>query len=190
MDKLESLEEEERSAARQYGVVAWKRGAGGAVLVLLITSRETGRWVVPRGNPIPGLTGHESAAVEAWEEAGIRGPLSELPIGHYPYEKVKRSGRAVPTDVTLYAMAVEEELRAWPEGPERERRWFAQEEAAGLVAEPRLAGLIARFDPEGMRMQAVAGTSLPHKRSGARRRLAGWLKGARVLNMVRKLRGR
>jgi predicted phosphate transport protein (TIGR00153 family) len=187
MDKLEGPEEDERSAARQYGVVAWKRAPDGAVLVLLITSRETGRWVVPRGNPVRGLTGHESAAVEAWEEAGIRGPLSELPIGHYPYEKVKRSGRAVPTDVTLYAMAVEQELFAWPERPERNRRWFAQEEAAGLVAEPRLAALLARFDPEGVRMQG-AGASLSQKCNAARGgRMAALLRGASMLNMFQKL---
>jgi predicted phosphate transport protein (TIGR00153 family) len=187
MDKLGN-DEEERGAARQYGVVAWKRAPDGALLVLLITSRETGRWVVPRGNPMRGLTGHESAAVEAWEEAGIRGPLSELPIGQYRYDKVKRSGRAVPTDVTLYAMAVEKELFAWPERPERTRRWFPQEEAAALVAEPPLAALLARFDPDGMRMQAGASASLSQKCNAARGgRMAAFWRGASMLNMFQKL---
>ncbi|HEX8193927.1 MAG TPA: DUF47 family protein [Allosphingosinicella sp.] len=186
MNKLHRPEDE-RSAARQYGVIAWKRAPDGAVLVLLITSRETGRWVVPRGNPIGGLTGHESAAVEAWEEAGIRGPLSELPIGHYPYHKVKRSGRAVPTEVTLYAMAVEKELFAWPERPERNRRWFAPDEAAALVAEPRLAALLARFDPEGLAMQG-ASASLSQKCNGARGgRITAIFRGASMLNMFQKL---
>jgi predicted phosphate transport protein (TIGR00153 family) len=177
MDKLEGLDgEEERSAARQYGVVAWKRAPDGAVMVLLITSRETGRWVVPRGNPIRGLTGHESAAVEAWEEAGVRGALSEGPIGAYRYSKVKRSGRAVPTDVTLYAMAVEKELFAWPERPERNRRWFAQAEAAGLVAEADLRQIISGFDPDRV---ASRRDRAPESRPKNR--------GSQMLNMLKKL---
>lgn len=143
MDKLG----EESDAARQYGVVAWKEGPDGAPLVLLITSRETKRWVVPRGNPMPGLTGAESAAEEAWEEAGLRGPLSVAPVGTYRYDKLRRSGRSVPTDVTLYAMHVQKELFAWPERPVRERRWFPQAEAAAAVSEPGLMQIISGFDP-------------------------------------------
>jgi predicted phosphate transport protein (TIGR00153 family) len=190
MDKREDQDgqEEERSAARQYGVLAWKKAADGRPLVLLITSRQTGRWVVPRGNPMRGLTGHESAAVEAWEEAGIRGALSELPIGTYRYDKVKRSGRAAPTDVTLYAMEVSKELFAWPERPERHRSWFPLDEAAGLVAEPRLAEIVARFDPDRVTMQTETSAPLSQKCNGTRARLlAALARGSSMLNLFQKL---
>ena len=70
---------------RQYGVIPFRKGSDG-IEILLITSRETRRWVVPRGNPIDGLSAPESAAQEAFEEAGILGEVEALPIGSYGYE--------------------------------------------------------------------------------------------------------
>lgn len=133
---------------RQYGVIAWKKGEDGAPLVLLITSRDTGRWVVPRGNPIPGLPPHLAAAEEAWEEAGVRGRVISAAIGDYRYRKTRRSGRGVRAHVTLFPLAVEEELADWPEALVRTRRWAAPDEAAGLVIEPELRALLARFPGE------------------------------------------
>lgn len=146
---------------RQFGVLAWKPapGSGGEEepLILLITSRETRRWVVPRGNPMPGLKPHQAAAEEAWEEAGVRGAVADAPLGTYRYMKVRRSG-SVEAEVALYAMKVEAELDAWPEQGERTRRWFAPAEAAEAVAEAELAALIraaaAHFSRE---MQARRG---------------------------------
>lgn len=130
----------------QYGVLAWKPDGAGGKLILLITSRETGRWVVPRGNPMRGLSPPQAAAEEAWEEAGIRGVVGEQAVGRYRYGKRQRLiGRMLPAEVTLYPMRVEEEAADWPERHERERRWFAPAEAARAVAEPELAALLARF---------------------------------------------
>jgi hypothetical protein len=126
----------------QYGVIPWRRRRGGDIEILLITSRETRRWVVPRGNPIPGLRKHEAAAQEAYEEAGIRGAVQPEAIGTYRYEKRRRDGGSVPAEVELFRMAVAEECAAWPERGERERRWFAPDEAAAAVDEPDLAALI------------------------------------------------
>jgi 8-oxo-dGTP pyrophosphatase MutT (NUDIX family) len=126
----------------QYGVIPVRRSPAGAVEVLLITSRETRRWVVPRGNPIPGKSPAESAAQEALEEAGIVGAVGAEPIGRYDYEKRRRSGAAVPAQVHLFVMSVAEEQDEWPEKAERERRWFAAHEAAALVHEDELARLI------------------------------------------------
>jgi len=134
---------------RQYGTIAWKEDGDGQLLVLLITSRDTGRWVVPRGNPIPGLPPHLSAAQEAYEEAGVRGPVTSEAAGQYGYRKTRRSGRGVRARVTLYAMKVEEELADWPEAQERTRRWFAPAEAAEAVVEPELKALLAAFAPTG-----------------------------------------
>lgn len=125
----------------QYGVIPWRRRPDGTVEVLLITSRETRRWVVPRGNPIAGLRRHEAAAQEAYEEAGIRGPVEDQSVGTYRYEK-RRGGLAVPAEVELFRMRVAEEAAEWPERHERERRWFPAEAAAAAVDEADLAALI------------------------------------------------
>jgi two-component system phosphate regulon sensor histidine kinase PhoR len=114
---------------------------------MLVTSRETRRWVVPRGNPIAGRTPADSAAQEALEEAGIVGTVEREPIGRYSYMKRRRFGEAVPAEVHLFRMTVEEERERWPEMAERERRWFSPQEAAAAVAEPELADVIRSLDP-------------------------------------------
>jgi 8-oxo-dGTP pyrophosphatase MutT (NUDIX family) len=126
----------------QYGVIPVRATAEGGVEVLLITSRETRRWVVPRGNPIPGRSPAESAAQEAFEEAGVGGKVAAEPVGRYGYEKRRRDGRSVPAEVELFRMQVESLADLWPEMGQRERRWFAVEEAATAVAEADLAALI------------------------------------------------
>jgi len=128
----------------QYGVLPVRRAADGGLEVLLITSRDTRRWVVPRGNPIAGKSPAESAAQEAFEEAGIVGPVGPEPIGFYSYEKRRRLRGPVPASVHLFRMIVEEEREDWPEKGQRERRWFAAQEAAAAVHEDELAQLIRR----------------------------------------------
>ena len=128
----------------QFGVIPWRRGAGGRAEILLITSRETRRWVVPRGNAIAGLRDHESAAQEAFEEAGIRGGVDERALGRYRYDKRRRDGSLVPAEVLLFRMLVTDEAADWPERRQRERRWFEPRDAADAVAEPDLAKLILR----------------------------------------------
>lgn len=134
----------EDSVPTQYGVVPL-RVEKGTLRVLLITSRETRRWVVPRGNPIGGLSPSDSAAQEAFEEAGVRGVVAADPLGSYRYTKKRKNGAGVLTDVQLFRMAVEEELESWPEAQERERRWFALDEAADAVQEPDLKALLRRL---------------------------------------------
>lgn len=119
----------------------WRPTPAG-VEVLLITSRETKRWVVPRGNVIRGLEPHMSAAQEAWEEAGIRGRTAPESLGLYHYRKRLRFGRAVQAEVHLFPLEVTEELEDWPERKERERRWFDPSAAADAVDEPELKRLI------------------------------------------------
>jgi 8-oxo-dGTP pyrophosphatase MutT (NUDIX family) len=136
----------------QYGVIPVRTSADGGVEILLITSRETRRWVVPRGNPIPGKSAAQSAAQEAYEEAGIRGELEPEPLGRYFYHKRRRNGDLLPAEVSLFRMRVAEEQDDWPERGQRDRRWFAAPEAAAAVAEPDLAQLIRKAasldDPE------------------------------------------
>jgi 8-oxo-dGTP pyrophosphatase MutT (NUDIX family) len=127
---------------RQHGVIPYRTGDGGGVEILLITSRETRRWVVPRGNPIAGLADHESAAQEAYEEAGIRGDVETRPAGTYRYDKRRASGAIEEALVQLFPLRVTEEYDDWPERGQRERRWFARAEAAAAVDEEELAALI------------------------------------------------
>lgn len=137
--------EAERAMLEQFGTIAWKRDGDGSVRLLLITSRDTGRWVVPRGNLIAGLPPHQSAEQEAWEEAGVTGRVGREPVGSYGYRKRRRLGRGVRARVTLFALAVDEEHADWPEAAERERRWFSPEEAAASVLEPELGALLLDF---------------------------------------------
>jgi 8-oxo-dGTP pyrophosphatase MutT (NUDIX family) len=140
---------EDRRLIRQYGVIPFRRGE--EVEILLITSRETKRWVVPRGNPISGLSPPEAAAQEAFEEAGVRGIVAGEPFGSYRYGKRRTSGVTEEALVDLFPLQVEEILDDWPERSQRERRWFAAEDAAASVAEDDLAALIRRFGEAGGR---------------------------------------
>jgi two-component system phosphate regulon sensor histidine kinase PhoR len=141
----------------QYGVIPVRQGLEGGLEILLITSRETRRWVVPRGNPIPGRSPAESAAQEAYEEAGVIGEVEAEPVGRYFYRKRRRTGAILPAEVQLFRMRVAEERDDWPEKAERERRWFAPQEAAAAVAEVELAQMIRSLEPgPGMAARAMA----------------------------------
>ena len=123
-----------------------------AIHVLLITSRQTGRWVVPKGNLMVGKAPHEAAGIEAEEEAGVRGAVSPVPLGHFRYEKLLSGGGSVMADVALFPLAVTDELKAWIEMDQRKRRWFTTGEAAAAVDEVELGELINRFgDGQGPR---------------------------------------
>lgn len=134
---------------RQYAALPWRRAKGGQIEVLLITSRETRRWVIPKGWPIKGLDPPASAAQEALEEAGITGAVWAEPVGGYGYDKRLKDGRLQPVAVDVFPLAVEQELADWPEKGQREKRWFPSAEAAALVVEPQLAELIREFGGRG-----------------------------------------
>ena len=128
----------------QVGALPY-RMAGAATSILLVTSRQTGRWVVPKGNLMIGKTPHEAAAIEAEEEAGVRGRISPLPIGEFEYAKILPDGSSVPAIVTLFPLEVDVELARWKEIDQRRRQWFTAAEAAVLVEEVELGELIHRF---------------------------------------------
>ena len=146
-DKIAVHGAETSSGARmQYGALCWRLGDGG-VEVLLITSRDTGRWVIPKGWPMLGLAPESAAAQEAWEEAGVEGVTNPVCLGRYGYHKVLGPTAEVPCAVAVYGLRVVHLADRFPEVKERRRQWFAQAEAAGLVQEPDLARLIAGFVP-------------------------------------------
>ena len=115
------------------------------VSVLLVTSRETKRWVIPKGNLSPGVAPHIGAADEAREEAGVVGAICPVPLGSFRYRKRKGSGASLMADVEVFPLAVNQELDDWPEKAERQRKWFSLASAASAVDEPDLADLIRSF---------------------------------------------
>lgn len=133
-------------SGRQCGALPWRRTQAG-VEVMLITSRETRRWTVPKGWPMKKLTPQDAAALEAFEEAGVRGAISPAPIGVYPYPKRLRDGTVIRCDVDVFALQVANEAEAWPEQSERDRAWLTPAEAAERVLEPELKALILAFAP-------------------------------------------
>jgi 8-oxo-dGTP pyrophosphatase MutT (NUDIX family) len=130
--------------ARQIAALPVRHADDGLLLVLLVTSRETGRWVIPKGWPWPDREEWASAAEEAREEAGVLGTTHPTSIGSYTYEKRRPTG-AEPVQVTVYRLEVTEELATWPECDERQRSWFTLTNAATAVDEPELQDLIRQL---------------------------------------------
>lgn len=120
-------------------------GLDAPVQLLLITSRGSGRWVIPKGNVATGLAPHIAAVREAEEEAGVTGLVSPVPLGSYRYRKTRGSGASVMADVDVYPLSVSAEWTEWKEQHERERRWVSLSDAAAMVDEPDLAQLIHSF---------------------------------------------
>ena len=131
----------------QSAALPWRRTATGEAEVLLITSRETRRWVIPKGWPIKGLKAGPSAAQEAVEEAGVVGAVSKAPIGVFHYDKRLKTGAVRTIRVAVFGLEVSEELAAWPEMHEREKLWTTPHDAADKVAEPELQALLRAFGP-------------------------------------------
>jgi 8-oxo-dGTP pyrophosphatase MutT (NUDIX family) len=121
------------------------RYPGAGPLRDLVTSRETRRWVLPKGWAEKRLTGPELAAKEAFEEAGLVGEVAPDPVGSYAYLKRLPGGRALACDVDVFPMRVERLLDDWPERRQRERRWFTFAEAAMAVEEGGLVALLLRL---------------------------------------------
>ena len=113
--------------------------------VLLVTSRDSGRWVIPKGNPAAGMPAHTAAALEAKEEAGVIGLVCPTVLGSYRYRKKRANGASLMFDVDVFPLAVNTELDAWKEQSQRERRWFSLTDAADAVDEPDLRDLIRSF---------------------------------------------
>ena len=112
---------------------------------MLVTSRETKRWVLPKGNRIKGLSPHAAAAQEAHEEGGVLGSVCPTPLGEYRYRKLVRSGASLMVDVEVFPFAVTTELDDWPERAERTRRWFLLAHAIDAVDEADLKVLMRGF---------------------------------------------
>jgi 8-oxo-dGTP pyrophosphatase MutT (NUDIX family) len=138
-----------RKLRTQYAALPFACEPDGDLRILLVTSRETKRWVIPKGWPMKRLGPDGTAAREAYEEAGLVGEVSGEPIGVYTYEKrLKRRG-SVMCEVQVYPLRVERQLDTWPERAERQVQWFSPAEAAEAVAERELGELILGLNDNG-----------------------------------------
>lgn len=131
--------------AAQIAALPVRRSRDGSIEVLLITSRETRRWIIPKGWPMKGLKDHKAAAREAEEEAGVKGAIRKEPIGSYSYWK-RRTAHFELCQVKVYLLEVQDQLKQWREQHQREAQWFSAREAADRVDEPGLREIIAGLD--------------------------------------------
>ena len=129
--------------APQVGALCW-RNHGKSVQVLLITSRDTGRWVIPKGGIVAGKDAGGSAMLEAWEEAGVEGHLSSGgALGSFDYDKMfHKRQEALRCQVMVFPLRVDRLLAKFPEKDQRRRKWFKPAKAATQVMEPALRALL------------------------------------------------
>lgn len=132
----------QRPKRLQVAALCYRDGRKGRQ-VLLVTSRDTGRWILPKGWPIHGLDAPGAALQEAWEEAGVaKGKLEGDAVGTYTYRKTYSGGFAVPVETLVFPVAVEEVRDTYPEAHERKRQWVSASEAANMVQEPELQSIL------------------------------------------------
>lgn len=149
----------QRPPRQQFAAICHRRKKkSGELEVLLITSRDTGRWVIPKGWHMPGKQPHAIAEREAYEEAGIKGKAGPEPFGFYTYMKRMRGGNKVATRVQVHALEVKSLLKDFPEKGTRRLEWVSCEEAANRVDEPELKTLFLAFGK-----QAAAQAEIPGK---------------------------
>jgi 8-oxo-dGTP pyrophosphatase MutT (NUDIX family) len=129
----------------QYGALPYRVSNGSRAEFMLVTSRETRRWVIPKGWPKKGKSPHRSAAREAFEEAGVIGAVGRRSVGSFSYEKRLKNGGSVECEVRVFPLEVRRQNKQWPEKQERRIKWLSASEAAKKVKEPMLSEIIRRL---------------------------------------------
>lgn len=132
-----------REHGKQVAALCWRLNP--VLEVLLITSLNSKRWILPKGWLMEGLSASESAAREAFEEAGVAGKIGSKPVGSYHYLKERKDGGGVPCRVDVFALQVTAEMEDWPEKGARRIAWLPAEQAAIRVTEPGLRELLRNF---------------------------------------------
>ncbi|WP_192252278.1 NUDIX hydrolase [Mesorhizobium silamurunense] len=126
---------------RQVAAIPFRLRENGSPEVLLVTSRTTRRFIVPKGWPMKGKSGRKAAMIEAQEEAGVLGKVLKQPAGTYSYWK-RLASRFARVDVVVYLLEVTEEMADWQEAANRQRAWLPAADAALLIDEPELSTLL------------------------------------------------
>lgn len=135
-----------RDVRTQFGALCWRR-KNGKVQILLVTSKKSRRWIIPKGWPQHGATPAEAAITEAWEEAGVSGKAKTVCLGIFSYVKALPDDESLPCVVAVFPLKVASLARDWPEKRLRKRKWVSPKKAAVLVQERELAGILVNFDP-------------------------------------------
>jgi len=132
-----------RELVYQHGALPFVIGRRREIRILLVTTRGRRDWIIPKGWPIRGLTASATAEREAFEEAGVIGSIvGDEPVGSYRYEKRRTARKLIRCEVSVFLLAVERQLRQWPEKSERSTRWFTPDDAAKVVATDGLADVL------------------------------------------------
>jgi 8-oxo-dGTP pyrophosphatase MutT (NUDIX family) len=130
----------------QYGALPYRFSPTAALEFLLVTTRQTKRWIIPKGWPIKGLKPPKSAAREAFEEAGVRGKVGQRGIGLFTYAKaLDEKGQAVTCEVRVFPLLVKGQSQTWPESEQRVAEWVDPTRAAAMVTEPELKAIMIAF---------------------------------------------
>ena len=129
----------------QYGALPYRLSNGSRAEFMLVTSRETRRWIIPKGWPKKGKSPHQLAAREAFEEAGVRGSIAKRSVGSFSYKKGLKEGGMVECEVRVFPLKVKRQSKEWPEKNQRKVKWLPAAKAAEKVKEPMLSKLIRRL---------------------------------------------
>lgn len=139
---------------QQYAALCFRR-VEKDIEILLVTTRDSGRWVIPKGWPMKNKKPHQAAATEAWEEAGVRGEVKKKPVGRYTYLKLLDDGEVVPCVVDVFQVEVEEVESGFKEKGQRTIAWVSPDEAARRVREIELKSLLVEFKPKKSKRPAT-----------------------------------
>ena len=129
----------------QYAALPYRLSGKSRTEVMLVTSRETQRWIIPKGWPQKGKAPHNSAAREAFEEAGVVGAVGKRAVGSFPYQKRLKNGDVTVCEVHVFPMRVRRQRKQWPEKEQRDVKWLSIKQAAETVQEPMLSEIIRRL---------------------------------------------
>ena len=134
-----------RAKRIQYAALPYRLNRRSRTEIMLVTSRGTQRWIIPKGWPQPGRAAPDSAAHEAFEEAGVVGSVGRRSVGSFSYEKRLRNGAVVVCEVRVFPLKVTRQTKQWPEKDQRQVKWLPAKEAAEIVQEDKLSEIIRRL---------------------------------------------
>jgi 8-oxo-dGTP pyrophosphatase MutT (NUDIX family) len=143
----------------QYGALPYRFTPTAALEILLVTTRRSKRWIIPKGWPIKGLRPAKSAAREAFEEAGVRGKIGTKSVGLFNYGKLlEDDGIQVNCEVKVFPLLVKRQSETWPEFEQRLVRWVEPAKAISMIKEAELKKLVTMF---AKRVAAAASKTIP-----------------------------
>jgi 8-oxo-dGTP pyrophosphatase MutT (NUDIX family) len=148
-----------RALRVQYGALPYRFTPTAALEILLVTTRRSKRWIIPKGWPIKGLRPAKSAAREAFEEAGVRGKIGTKSVGLFNYGKLlEDDGIEVNCEVKVFPLLVKRQSETWPEFEERLVQWVEPVKAVSMIEEAELKKLVTMF---AKRVAAAASKTIP-----------------------------